>query len=269
MFSIKWRRPSCIPYPQVWRRFEKTIKNGKKLKFKVQDLTEDMHYEVLEFMKKYYMKDEPWSANAGTANDSVAIQMFEEYVQKYVFPQKLSIICVLDDDNANSPGELIGCNLLGVKRKVEVGVYNQLVKAHLYSIPTKRFPNLETRFKRRQVAKSEIDLLAIFNEYIKHCPDVFEKYNVGEYLGAYGLCVRTEYRRMNIASEILRTRLPIMKSLGLTISNTDFTGLAAQKAAYKAGFKVDVSVSYDKIRHATGLPFKNCVNCEMMTLKLE
>ncbi|XP_077299168.1 uncharacterized protein LOC143920245 isoform X2 [Arctopsyche grandis] len=239
MFSIKWRRPSCIPYPQVWRRFEKTIKNGKKLKFKVQDLTEDMHYEVLEFMKKYYMKDEPWSANAGTANDSVAIQMFEEYVQKYVFPQKLSIICVLDDDNANSPGELIGCNLLGVKRKVEVGVYNQL------------------------------DLLAIFNEYIKHCPDVFEKYNVGEYLGAYGLCVRTEYRRMNIASEILRTRLPIMKSLGLTISNTDFTGLAAQKAAYKAGFKVDVSVSYDKIRHATGLPFKNCVNCEMMTLKLE
>lgn len=67
----------------------------------------------------------------------------------------------------------------------------------------------------------------------------------------------------------LFSRLPLMKSLGLTISTTDFTGLAAQKAAYNAGFKVDVSVSYDIIRNVTGLPFKNCDNCEMMTLKVE
>lgn len=68
MFSIERRRPSCIPYPQVWSRFEKTIKNEYTMKFKVQDLTEDMHFEVLEFMKKYYMKDEPWSVNAGKIN---------------------------------------------------------------------------------------------------------------------------------------------------------------------------------------------------------
>lgn len=92
----------------------------------------------------------------GTANDSVAMQMFEEYVQKYIFPQKLSIVCVLDEDNTDSPGELIGCNLLGIKRKIEVGVYNQLVKTHLYSMSTERFSNLETRFKRRRLARSEI-----------------------------------------------------------------------------------------------------------------
>lgn len=68
MFSINWRRPESVSHPQVWLRFERTTKDGKLLKFKVQDVTDDLHDDVLNFMLKYYMKEEPWSSNAGNAD---------------------------------------------------------------------------------------------------------------------------------------------------------------------------------------------------------
>jgi RimJ/RimL family protein N-acetyltransferase len=65
----------------------------------------------------------------------------------------------------------------------------------------------------------------------------FKHYNVDKYLIAYGLCVDTNYRARGIATEMLKARLPIMKSLGLKVTTTAFTGLGSQRAAEKAGYE--------------------------------
>lgn len=64
MFSLNWKRPSSLEYPKVWHRFEKTNKDGKTMKFKVQDLTEEYHDNLFEMFMKDYIVNEPWSVNA-------------------------------------------------------------------------------------------------------------------------------------------------------------------------------------------------------------
>lgn len=60
-----------------------------------------------------------------------------------------------------------------------------------------------------------------------------------------------------------------MKSIGISLTSTDFTSTASQKSAHKAGFKLDASVPYEELSKKTGYKFGNCVNCQMMSMKYE
>lgn len=71
----------------------------------------------------------------------------------------------------------------------------------------------------------------------------FKHYNVDKYLVAYGLCVDTNYRARGIATEMLKARVPLLKSLGLKITTTAFTGIGSQKAAEKAGYEENYAIT--------------------------
>lgn len=58
-------RPDSLEFPQVWTRFEKTLADGSVKKFKIQDITEDMFDDVIEFMDENFLKDEPFTLAAG------------------------------------------------------------------------------------------------------------------------------------------------------------------------------------------------------------
>jgi GNAT superfamily N-acetyltransferase len=66
--------------------------------------------------------------------------------------------------------------------------------------------------------------------------NVFERYNVEYYLHGFGLCVNREYRGRNIATEMLKARVPFLKALGMEATATIFSGIGAQIAAKKAGY---------------------------------
>lgn len=72
--------------------------------------------------------------------------------------------------------------------------------------------------------------------------NVYQHFNVNEYLIAYGLCVDTQYRARGIATEMLKARAPFLKALGLKVTTTAFTGIGSQKAALKAGYKENFSI---------------------------
>lgn len=67
--------------------------------------------------------------------------------------------------------------------------------------------------------------------------DIYGKYNVDQYLQAYGLCVNKPYRGKGIATGMLKARAYYLKHLGLKITGTAFTAIASQIAAKKAGFE--------------------------------
>lgn len=73
--------------------------------------------------------------------------------------------------------------------------------------------------------------------------NIFEKFNVTDYLSAYGLCVNPEYTGRGIATELLKARVPLLKALGLKVTSTLFTSIGAQKAALKAGYQEDFVIS--------------------------
>lgn len=55
----KWKRPTTVPYPNVWHRFTTKSKDGKIYKIKIVDVTPDRFEESMEFTKKYFYPYEP------------------------------------------------------------------------------------------------------------------------------------------------------------------------------------------------------------------
>jgi GNAT superfamily N-acetyltransferase len=67
--------------------------------------------------------------------------------------------------------------------------------------------------------------------------DIYGKYNVDRFLGAFGLVVSKEYRGRNIATEIIKARPAVMRKIGVKVTATAFSVTGSQKAAERAGFE--------------------------------
>lgn len=74
-------------------------------------------------------------------------------------------------------------------------------------------------------------------DYVSELADIYHKYNVDQYLAAYGLCVNRKYRGHGIATEMLKARGPYLKAMGLKVTGTAFTSIGSQIAARRAGYE--------------------------------
>lgn len=65
MISPTWRRETEVVHPEVWRKFEKTNKDGTKIKFRVQTASEEYYDDMIEMLNKDFFPDETNSSSAG------------------------------------------------------------------------------------------------------------------------------------------------------------------------------------------------------------
>lgn len=65
---------------------------------------------------------------------------------------------------------------------------------------------------------------------------------------AAGLCVDEKFRGRGIATEILKARIPLMKSIGIEVTTSVFSTLGAQKAALAAGYDENYKISYEALQ---------------------
>lgn len=72
--------------------------------------------------------------------------------------------------------------------------------------------------------------------------NVFDQYDVDEYLASDGFVVLPDYRGRGIGEQLLRARQFICERHNLTVTSTVFTTFAANRSADKAGFWLDKSV---------------------------
>lgn len=115
-----------------------------------------------------------------------------------------------------------------------------------------------------------IDVLAVFN-YITKQYDVFAELKCDKYLGGYGLVVLPGYRGRNIATELLKARVPFMKEIGLGVTSTVFTGIGSQTAAKKAGFEEVYAIKYTDLKQVSSqFSYLNTKSefCKVQTLKI-
>lgn len=79
--------------------------------------------------------------------------------------------------------------------------------------------------------------------------NVFNSFNVQEYLHAFGLGVKKSFRGRQIAVEILKAREKLMKDLKIKVTFTTFSTINSQKAACKSGIFKEVStISYESLQ---------------------
>ncbi|CAH0712807.1 unnamed protein product, partial [Brenthis ino] len=174
LLSLKmvYTRPSSLPIPTIWHRF---TTRGTKLR--VQDMTEDQVEPAVQLLAKYFMADEP-PCKYIEIHKYPSAQAELEKLWRDTIKDKLSIVCVEDTDR---PTDIIGVNILTVASKHD----------------------------KEEIFKSEDKIWAkLFGavDLVSRSVDVYSRFDVEQYLTAYGLVVDPKWRGRGIGKEILLAR---------------------------------------------------------------
>lgn len=204
---MNFHRPENIPYPRVWHRFEaKDLESEKIVNYCVQDLTPEYYESVIELYKANYIPYEIVFKSLNISEDEVSM---DELLNTWrtAFKQNVSLVCINEDSH-----ELVGANILIIKESNE--------------------PHLEFKGECWKVIYN-------VNTFVANSANIFEKYEINYYLSALGLTVDRRYRNRGIATEILQTRIPLCKALGIKITANNFTKYGG-KVASKVGFNTEI-----------------------------
>lgn len=91
----------------------------------------------------------------------------------------------------------------------------------------------------------------IYND-IRINAEPFEILATDTYLHDWGLCVKPEYRGLNIGYNILLSLEKLAKGFGITGSMIMFTRIQSQILAERAGFKLYNEIVYDEYKNEDG-----------------
>ncbi|KAL3283511.1 hypothetical protein HHI36_006650 [Cryptolaemus montrouzieri] len=205
--------------PSVWKTFERTI-NGQLKTLWIQDFPEDQFEVALDYLQKYFFRDEPMTKALKILEDEIATKSFRE-IYKMILMKQQSLACFTKLETGEI--KLVALNCCMKKYKEEPEDFRKYIKGE----------NL----------KKLLDIV----EYVEKLKDPFETLNISEYLGSLALLVIPEYRGHNIGFELLCARKPLSFALGLKATITTFTAPSSQRSAEKAGFKDLTSFTYDEI----------------------
>ncbi|GAB0087122.1 hypothetical protein DMENIID0001_013990 [Sergentomyia squamirostris] len=238
---MTWFRPENLKFPEIWYSFEaKDPDIGNIVKYRVQDIPEDRFKEVEHLMETIFNRDEV-SCRAIDAVNNQQFNTIRSSIVKITLSQKISLICFKEGSD-----EICGINLLEILEK----------------------ESEEKNFQNPNQVKTDLRKVA---DFIKRKADPFNKYNVDKYISAVGLIVIPKYRGLNLATEILKARVPLCRGLGIKLTGTVFTGPASQKAAQKAGFVNDYEARYADFEDSEPyVKFPNiaCETIKFMTLRI-
>jgi GNAT superfamily N-acetyltransferase len=87
--------------------------------------------------------------------------------------------------------------------------------------------------------------------------NVYERYDVEEYMSALGLCVDPVFRGQGLGLELLKARFDLGKAVGLKATMTVFTAEASQRLAHKLGMEVLTEILYEDCKVDGKLVFPN------------
>ncbi|XP_055586721.1 uncharacterized protein LOC129739333 [Uranotaenia lowii] len=237
MSNQHWKRPSTIAFPSIWHSFKASDPyDGQPTTYRIQDLPPNRWDDAIDHMCEYFLRDEPICASLQLADDPVAVRELRAIWSKVV-EQKCAVVCFKEDSE-----EIIALNMLNVVSK-------EFQEPIVLKSPTARvFVNSTLHM----TAKG----------------DLFNRYGVDHYLSAWGLSVHPKFRGLGLATEVIRTRIPLAKTFGLALSATVFSHPGSQIPAAKVGFQDEVVESFADLAKE-GFPIE--VNVEfnkLMTLKI-
>ncbi|KAK7590898.1 hypothetical protein V9T40_002511 [Parthenolecanium corni] len=224
-FSFKWERPSTIPFPHVWHRFQAKSSTGKSFSFRVEDLTPDRQDEAWKFFVDHYLVDEPIAKTLGVPEDEAAVASVE-YSGRELMKQNVSLIAVLDEPGPNP-------KLIAVHIKAVISKGEELPQ------PPKKINSLVDRYN-------------LITMYFREGIDVCQELDCDIYYDDFGLCVHKDYRRLGVADNMFEaSRLYAMefkiRGKVLTIVNEDLRRLPE-----KYGFRLYKEIAIKDMRDKDG-----------------
>lgn len=216
-----WRRPHDFPYPKVWRRFTGRVKVGDStpMKFRIQDVPEDLHDAVILHLTEVLTRDEPMFTALGFSRDPTSMSEMQK-VWRDMLEQRVSLVALLDE-----PGTPVvaGCNVLCVAdRDTSTSI-----------------PKVQGLAARRLLESMH---------HVDTTVDVFSRYGVAHYLTGMGLGVGLDYRGLGLGTELLRARMDMGRKLKIPLTVTLFSGPVSQAVAHTVGMDLLTEMPYQDFK---------------------
>ncbi|PNF19851.1 hypothetical protein B7P43_G12512 [Cryptotermes secundus] len=218
----KWSRPNSVPLPTVWRQCSglRETPDGTVPEFRIQDVPEHMHEDIVNFMTTHFCRDEVTCACVRILEDPVSTAELQD-IWRMMLKQNVSLVAIVGHNEEENPPKIAGCNIMGVSFKDENHTSDMFKGLRL-----------------RNISRFVLDL-------VSERVNMYEHYGVEEYMSALGLCVDPVFRCQGLGLELLKARFDLGKAVGLKATTTVFTAEASQRLAHKLGMEVLTEILYE------------------------
>jgi hypothetical protein len=114
----KWSRPESVPLPTVWRQYRglRQAPDGMVPSFRIQDVPEHMHEDIVNFMTTHFCRDEVTCACVRMLEDPVSVAELQE-VWRVMLKQNLALVAFLENEEDGHAPRIAGCNITAVSYK--------------------------------------------------------------------------------------------------------------------------------------------------------
>ncbi|KAI5704225.1 uncharacterized protein LOC103519361 [Diaphorina citri] len=223
-YKFVFQRATNDGFPVVYKECECKSKANpeKSIRIKIQDVPTDLHEELVDFMVKYYLPDEPVARTTNVVGEPDSLETYKALFFT-VLAQNLSLVAFLDKPDGTR--EIVGAQLYTVFSLDDPplpempGVAIQKLKKFIYDI------------------KSE-ELIVGLNLY--------------QHLQDWGLCVSPTYRGWGIGEVILSTANDLGIQIGVRAILTIFTVINSQVLADRLGYKELNRIVYKEYKDEEG-----------------
>jgi hypothetical protein len=114
----QWSRPKSVPFPKIWRKCSglKRMENGKVPEFTIQDIPEDMHEDIVDFMRTHFCRDEVTCMSLGILQDPVSVLELQD-VWRDALKQNMALVALIESEEDGNQPRIAGCNITCVTTK--------------------------------------------------------------------------------------------------------------------------------------------------------
>ena len=123
----QWSRPKSVAFPKIWRKCSglKRMDNGKVPNFIIQDIPEDMHEDIVDFMTTHFCRDETTCKSLGFLEDPVSILELQN-LWRDVLKQNMALVAFVENEEDEQRPRIAGCNITCVALKDDKMTYEQV-----------------------------------------------------------------------------------------------------------------------------------------------
>lgn len=211
---------------KVWKVIELKRKDWKTpIKFTIQEVPEDRYEEVIEHMCTYFIPQEPMCKCMNGKDDPEYVDNFRQFWRE-VIKQGLTVGAFTENPNGGKP-IIAGVNILSLSLKGE-------------------------HFDSNQITSKKGTKLMNFLEDMCKKGNIYEKYGVDKYIGAFGLSVHPNYQGVALGGHLLDARVEIGREYKLPVTATAFTSPISQKLAARCGFEDIIKKKYAEVADEKG-----------------
>jgi hypothetical protein len=123
----QWSRPKSVPFPKVWRKCSglKMMENGKVPNFTIQDIPEDRHNDIIDFMTTHFCRDEETCMSVRFLEDPVSV-LEQQNLWRSVLKQNMALVAFEDNKKDDHRPRIAGCIITCVTNKDDKWTHEQV-----------------------------------------------------------------------------------------------------------------------------------------------